>query len=129
MDGLVNEVSAPVEMLCSIIGLDDRLIGPKQSGGARGIKAFRLERSATLIETGRPSIETRFLRSYRHRRLGSPFLTRILERGLIADHDLTKEMIVNGSRLQISAENILVPIRKSRRLYCSFPYLARSSYN
>lgn len=58
MDGLVNEVSTPTEMLCSIIGLDNRLIGPKRSVGARGIKAFRLERSATLIETGRPSIET-----------------------------------------------------------------------
>lgn len=97
MDGLVNEVSAPANTLCSTLPLVaiDRSIGPKRPGGARGIKAFCPKRSATLIENrGALDRDPRFLRSYRHRRLGSPFPTRILERGLIADHDLTMETIV-----------------------------------
>lgn len=109
-----------------------RSIGLKRPGGARGTKAFRPERSATLIENrGALDRDPRFLRSYRHRRLGSPFLTRILERRTHCRSRSYKgdDCTINGSRLQISAENILAPIRKSRRLCRSFPYLARSSYN
>lgn len=120
---VINEVSVPLDaMFCSTIGLRDRSIGPKRPGGARGIKASRPGRSATLIENQRPSIESLVCFDHTVTAASGLLFLRGFSRvnSLPTDRDLLQrrrlsDKWVHGSRSQISVESISTPIRKSRR--------------
>lgn len=116
-------------MFCSTIGLRDRSIGPKRPGDARGIKASRPGRSATLIENQGPSIEPLVCFDHIVTAASGLLFLRGFSRvdSLPADRDLLQrrrlsDKWVHGSRSQISVESISAPIRKSRR---NSPYSAK----